>query len=204
MSDDPLTPQEQDIAELAAARTVHDGYLSQLLGLADDGVSTYVGMIVNGIVVVGTLSSADKMAKRVDEHRSWLAGSSRKGGTPPEGVTAEEFENSLRTFSSAATTAYEAHRAEMDEIADEAGPYLTEDGQLDFKTAPARVARRVISLWYRHSITLTEVQVFAPGQAGLMKLPVMRVTLDQVSAWWVIPLDSEGQANFTLFSTENT
>jgi hypothetical protein len=204
MSDDPLTPHEQDIAELAAARTAQDGYLMQLIGLADDGVSTYIGMIVNGIIVFGVLSSTDKIAKPVDEHRSWLAGASRKAEMPPEGVTAEEFENSLRTFSSAATTAYEAHRAETDEIADEAEPYLTEDGHLDFKAAPARVARRVIGLWYRHSITLAEAQVFAPGQAGLMKLPVMRIALDQVSAWWVIPLDSEGRANFTLFSTENT
>jgi hypothetical protein len=204
MSDDPLTPHEKDIAELAAARTAQDGYLGQLIVLADQGVSTYIGMIVSGIIVFGTLSSADKIAKPVDDHRSWLAEASRKGGMLPEGVTAEEFENSLQSFSTAATTAYEAHRAEMDEIADEAEPYLTEDGELDFKTAPARVARRVVRLRYRHSITLVEVQVFAPGQAGLMKLPVMRVVLDQVSAWWVIPLDSEGHASFPLFSTENS
>jgi hypothetical protein len=37
-----------------------------------------------------------------------------------------------------------------------------------------------------------------------MRLPVMRVTLDQVSAWWIVPLDSEGQASFKLFSTENS
>jgi hypothetical protein len=204
MSDDPLSQNEQDIAELAAARTGFDGYLAQLIVLADEGVPTYIGMIVNGIIVFGTLSSADKIAKSIDEHLSWLADASRKGGMPPEEVSAEEFESSLQSFSSGATTAYEAHRAETDEVADEARPYSNEDGNLDFRTAPARVARRVVRLWYRHSITLTEVQVFAPGQAGLMRLPVMRVTLDQVSAWWIVPLDSEGQASFKLFSTENS
>jgi hypothetical protein len=201
--DDPLGPNEQDVAELAAASANFDGYLAQLLDLADTGIPTYVGMIVNGLVVIGMLSPAEKFVASVDEVRSRLADASRKAGLLGD-LSKAQFEESLETFSSAASAAYRERRQEEEEIVGEAQPYLDDSGHLDFKTAPARIARRVMRLWYRHSVTLTEAQIFAPGQAGLMRPPVMRVALDQISAWWVIPLDAEGRGTVPLFATDDS
>ena len=202
MPEDPLSAKERDLAALAAARTGFDGYLAQLVDLADHGGPTYVGMIVNGLIVIGLLSPSEKFAESVDEGRAWLANVSRRAG-PPEGLTEQQFEENLAAFSTLATRSTRARQEEEDKIVEEAEPYVDDDGALDFSTAPADLARRVMRTWYRNSATLTEVQIFAPGQTGLMRLRVMRVALDQIAAWWVLPLDPEGRSSFSLFTTEN-
>ena len=73
MPDEPLSPSDYDLARIAAAADARDdGFLLDLVELADQDLSTSVGLLVNGVFVTGVLTSAKTMADEVDTARTWL------------------------------------------------------------------------------------------------------------------------------------
>lgn len=46
------------------------------------------------------------------------------------------------------------------------------------------------------SLTLADVKVFPPGSLRI-EVPLMRVRIAEVAAWWLIPTDAEGKASFS-------
>ncbi|HXD53552.1 MAG TPA: hypothetical protein VN618_02240 [Solirubrobacteraceae bacterium] len=198
MPDTPLTPSERDLAEIAAGLAAYDGYLSQMLDLADDGLPASIAMVVDGLVVVGALTRGADMAAAVDKHRAWLAGIARKG-VVPEGLSAEEYAAQLVAFSGLATSSFETQVKTRDQTYDEAEEYLTAENLFDWEKAPGSLSRRMIAAMHRQSLTVRDVQVFAPGQQGVMRVPVMRIKIGSISAWWIVEFDDTGSGQVPLF-----
>lgn len=198
MTGEPLTKSERYLAELAASSGA-DPLLADLVELADSGLPTSLGMFVDGKIVVGQLASSKVAAAEVDKSRSWLA--ERAQQHPPEDLSQEEFDERLKKFSTAASDAVAKQEQMFSEIWDEAAEHLTDDG-FAFDKAPAALSQRVISALGRRFVTLQEVQIMAPGQTGLLHLPVLRIAITHIAAWWVIHLDAEGRASFQLFTTD--
>jgi hypothetical protein len=195
MADDPLTPGELDLAALGAY-AVQDGFLLDLIMLADEGISTSVGLLVNGMIVIGAISSPSLAAGEVDAERRRIAGMSRE----PEGMDDEEWARTQETFATVNATAFrrtEAERARLErEVAIES---RLGDAPIDPASVRPSLARELIAYRARPFLTLREVQVVAPGTRGVANIAVMRVAVGQIGAWWVIRHDQTGRASFPLF-----
>jgi hypothetical protein len=195
MADDPLTPGELDLAALGAY-AVQDGFLLDLIMLADEGISTSVGLLINGMIVLGAISSPSLAAGEVDAERRRIAGMSRR----PEGMSDDEWAEAQEEFATANTTAFqrtEAERARLErEVAIEAE---LADQPINPAGVRPQLARDMIAYRARPFLTLREVQIVAPGNRGIANLAVVRVTVAQISAWWVIRHDEAGRASFPLF-----
>jgi hypothetical protein len=198
MADDPLTPGELDLAALGAY-AVQDGFLLDLIMLADEGISTSVGLLLNGMIVLGAISSPSLAAGEVDAERRRIAGMSRR----PEGMGDDEWVDAQETFATANTLAFQRTEAERErlerEVANEAS---RSDLPVDPATVRGRLARDMIAYRARPFMTLREVQIVAPGNRGIANIAVLRVAVSQINAWWVIRHDETGRASFPLFEVE--
>jgi hypothetical protein len=198
MPDDPITRAEEDLARLAETLGHPDPFLSDLVELADRGISTAVGLFANGMIFLGLLAPSRAMAAEVDAHRRRWAEAARQQGLP-EDADPEAYERSLKEFETAATDAVERTGALKEALDDEAAKYATEEG-FDYEHAPASLSRRVLRLRTSRYITLQEAQVAAPGQEGLTRLPVVRVSVQHVVGWWLIQTDETGAGSFELWT----
>lgn len=201
MSDEPSSPADFDLARIAGVTSArHDRYFFELVTLADNNLSTAVGLLVNGVFITGILTSAKAMADEVDQARTWLADQRRRRQDPKEPVT-DELEQGFEEFATAASKAFERNQEAIAKVHEEAEPYAGDD-EFSFDRAPAALSRRLIKLSQRAFITLKDVQIVAPGQIGMAQLPVLRVALAHIGAWWIIQLDDDGRASFQLFRVD--
>lgn len=198
MTEERFNRIEADMAQLALAAAV-DPYLADLLELAERGVSTPVGLFANGMVFVGSIASREKIAAEVDQHRHRWADAARKD--PPEVADSEAFEQVLQEFETAWATRLEQVRAAKAAAEEEVDDYLTDDG-FDFEKAPPALTRRILRYSNYRFITLENVQVVAPGQPGTTRLPVVRLPVEHVVAWWLIRVDTSGNASFQLWTVD--
>jgi len=198
MADEPLTPGELDLAALGAY-AVQDGFLLDLIMLADEGISTSVGLLINGMIVLGAISSPSLAAGEVDAERRRIAGMSRQ----PEGMDDDEWTEAQETFATANATAFartELARARVErEVAIES---QRAQAPVEPEGVRPQLARDMIAYRTRPFLTLREVQVVAPGTRGIANIAVMRVAIGQINAWWVIRHDATGRASFPLFEVE--
>jgi hypothetical protein len=198
MSEDPLGPADHDLAALGSY-AVQDGFLLDLIMLADSGISTSVGLLINGMIVLGAISSPRLAAGEVDAERRRIAGMSRR----PDGMSDDDWALTQERFATANTTAFERTEAERErlerEVADEA---RIADGPVNPASVRGRLARDMIAYGARPFLTLREVQIVAPGNPGIAKIAVLRVAVGQIGAWWVIRHDEAGRASFPLFEVE--
>jgi hypothetical protein len=72
MANDPLSPAEQDLTSIAA-RNVADGFLHDLIMLAEDGLGFSVGLLLDGMIVVGTIAPSGAIAEDIDTQLRTLA-----------------------------------------------------------------------------------------------------------------------------------
>ena len=61
-----------------------DGYLVELVGLADIGLGTVLGVLVNGTTIVGRLVPEMEMAKVIDQHLSSVLQLAKQAVENPE------------------------------------------------------------------------------------------------------------------------
>jgi hypothetical protein len=196
MSEDPLAPADQDLAALGSY-AVQDGFLLDLIMLADSGISTSVGLLVNGMIVLGAVSPPSLAAGEVDAERRRIVGLSER----PEEMSDDEWESARERFA-------EANRRALDRTED-ARNRLERDVELygggepiDEALAPAMLTRRLMGHRARPFLTLCDVQLVAPGNPGIARIAVLRVAVSQIGAWWVIRHDETGRASFPLFQVE--
>ena len=196
MSEDPLAPADQALAALGSY-AVQDGFLLDLIMLADSGISTSVGLLVNGMIVLGAVSPPSLAAGEVDAERRRIVGLSER----PEEMSDDEWESARERFA-------EANRRALGRTED-ARNRLERDVELygggepiDEALAPAELTRRLIGHRARPFLTLCDVQLVAPGNPGIARIAVLRVAVSQIGAWWVIRHDEAGRASFPLFQVE--
>ena len=73
MSDEqrPLSPSESELAAIASRQTP-DGFLNQLVLLAERGAGIGLGLLLNGMVVTGQLVPPERIAAEIDAERRMI------------------------------------------------------------------------------------------------------------------------------------
>jgi hypothetical protein len=197
MPEEPLGPADHDVAALGSY-AVQDGFLLDLIMLADNGISTSVGLLINGMIVLGAVSSPSLAAGEVDAERERIAGMSER----PEAMSNEEWEAAHERFAGANRRALDRTARERARLARDVELYAG-DEPVDEGAAPAELTRRLIAHRARPFLTLCDVQIVAPGHPGIARVAVLRVAVNQINAWWVIRHDEFGRASFPLFAVED-
>ncbi len=198
MSEDPLGPADQDLAALGSY-AVQDGFLLDLIGLADNGITTSVGLLINGMIVLGAVSAPSLAAGEVDAERRRIA----KMSEQPEGMSDEEWTTAHERFANANRQALGRTELERERLERDVEAYAGAE-PVDESVAPAELTRRLIAHRARPFLTLSDVQIVAPGHAGVARIAVLRVAVAQINAWWVIRHDEAGRASFPLFQVEES
>jgi hypothetical protein len=196
MSEDPLGPADHDLAALGSY-AVQDGFLLDLIMLADSGISTSVGLLTNGMIVLGAVSPPSLAAGEVDAERRRIARMSEQ----PSAMSPAEWEAAQERFANANRRALERTERERERLEGDVEFYSAGE-PVDESLAPADLTRRLIAHRARPYLTLSDVQVIAPGHPGVARIAVLRVAVAQVNAWWVIRHDESGRASFPLFQVE--
>ena len=197
MSEDPLGPADHDLAAVGSY-AVQDGFLLDLIVLADSGISTSVGLLINGMIVLGAVSPPSLAAGEVDAERRRIARMSER----PAELSDEEWDAAQERFANANRRALERTERERERLERDVEFYSSGE-PIDEAVAPADLTRRLISHRARPYLTLCDVQIVAPGNPGVARIAVLRVAVRQIQAWWVIRHDETGRASFPLFQVDD-
>lgn len=194
-----MEPADVDLVRLRAV-SEPDAYLQDLVELADQGITALIGVLINGMVAVGTLVGSEKIAEAVDDVRVAVAEIAR-GVDLPEGLSQEDYGASLDALGTRMKTAHKKIEARRRATFEEAVGYVDDD-RFDERQAPADLTRRMFLASTRAHLTLIQPKIYAPGQNGLMSIPILRVPMSQISGWWPIPVDENGTAQVTFFEQQ--
>lgn len=193
MAEDTLPANERDLLDISL-RQQPDPFLVDLIELAQHGSELAVGLLVNGMVVIGRLDRDHSMAQALSELRRHLISGSPK----PEGQSDEQWETVKEQFALAPLQ----FMAERDQFESQVFEEYSDEGRIDLAALPADVARQVREIATRGHITLTDVRIAAPGQDGMTALPILRIAAAGVTGWWFAMPDEAGTSNIELWSSE--
>ena len=194
----PLPPNERDLLDLAL-RTVPDPFLGDLLELAQHGTELAVGLLVNGMIVIGRLDRPESMAQALSTMRRRLIDQSPQ----PDGHSDEQWTAVRENFSNAPLQ-YVAERQQVEAQVHEALQSRAVDGVVDTDELPHSLARQFREVTSRTHITLTDARIAAPGQDGMTALPVMRVATQHVTGWWFAMPNEDGTSNIELWNANRS
>lgn len=183
---------EWDLARVGLAAQGGDGFLNDLMELAENGIGTIIGVLINGMVAVGSIGDAGVVADALDEQRRMLA--SRMD--PPEDQSQDEWSKAVELFVTANRRLVEEDRQERQELRESAEVHW------DFSHPVRGRTRSALEREVRFTLTLVEPQIVAPGEGGAIRPAFLRVPLAQIVAWWVVPTDESGKASFRIFETQ--
>lgn len=190
-----LSPAEAELSVIAN-RTAGDGFLGDLLFLADADAGFPVGLLLNGMVVSGQLAPRRAFAEEIDTQRRNMVARL----PTPDGQTDEEWAETVETFSTQATRATDDYLAELEQLDKDIEAYGGRGG-VEVRKLPAELGRRVIAADAWSYLTLRQVKISAPGQVGVTQVAVMRVAIAQIAGWWVLATDEEGNSRLALWET---
>ncbi len=190
----PLPPVERDTLDLSL-RTTPDPFLGDLVELAQHGTELAVGLLVNGMVVIGRLDRPEAIAESLSTMRQRLIARSPQ----PEGHSDEQWAAVREGFANA-PLAYVAERQQAEAAVHQELAERAVDGVVNMDELPATLARQAREIGTRAHITLTDARIAAPGQDGMTALPVMRVAVQHITSWWFAMPDEEGRSNIELWS----
>lgn len=188
---DRLSNPEVDLAYLQASQRL-DGYLVELAGLSDIGLSTVLGVLVGGTTIIGRLVPEIEMAKVIDEHLSSLLQlAERTTESTEEKQLLAEADTS--PHQKVAEERQAARKDLRERVEAEVG-----DGDIEPTELPEELARRLAQNSSPPALTLADASVLPPGAKAAISVPVLRIAIRQVGGWWIIPTDPEtGQASFS-------
>lgn len=189
-----LALPDRDLYDLAL-RTQPDPFLNDLVELAQHGTELAVGLLVNGMVIIGRLNRDEAIARALSTMRERLINASPK----PADQTDEQWAAVREQFANAPVQ-FAADRAAYESaVLEQVGEHVV-DGAVDVNNLPAELARGVREVSAQPHLTLTEARINAPGQSGMTALPVIRVVAAHVTAWWFAMPDEDGTSNIELWN----
>ncbi|MEH3055003.1 MAG: hypothetical protein PGN13_13550 [Patulibacter minatonensis] len=193
-TDTKLSAHDRDLYDLAL-RGQADPFLNDLVELAAHGTELAVGLLVNGMVVIGRLNRQEAIARALSEMRQRLIAASPK----PEGQSDEEWAAVQENFANAPLQ-YAIERQNYEaSVMEEVSQHVV-DGQVDVSELPEQLARQIREVSAQPFLTLTEARINAPGQSGMTSLPVIRVAAVAVTAWWFAMPEEDGTSNIELWN----
>lgn len=176
-----LSHSDRDLARIAA-RTRRDPALGTLAALADTSSGYMVGLLVNGMTVYGRIESPREFYALLDVENAAIVERGRAAN--PESWS----EDVVAEFIGMWVRRYDEHAAKHRAL-------VERNANVDFEEMSDEDMRSTIAD-DPATITLAEVNVFAPAAARL-QVPVMRVSVLHIAAWWPVPRDADGNARFT-------
>ena len=195
MADEPkLAAPDRDLFDLSL-RTQPDPFLNDLVELAQHGTELAVGLLVNGMVIIGRLNRQEAIAAALTTMRRRLIDASPK----PDDQTDEQWEQVRETFAGAPLQ-YSQDRDQQEAAVYEAISQYVVDGSVDVNELPEDLARQIREVSARPHLTLTDARIAAPGQQGMTALPVIRVAAQHVTAWWFAMPEEDGTSNIELWN----
>lgn len=192
-----LSAPEANLAAIAAAARI-DRYLVELASLAEGGIDTVVGLVLNGAIVIGRIVAPEAMAYAVDEHM--LKRLEMSAAASSEAATA--WEAVRKTVAGGNAKVVEAERQDRQKMIARYRE-LYGDTRVSPTDMPEDLARKIIDDATRVAITLADVHVFPPGIREPIALSVMRVDIRQVGGWWIVPTDPEARSASFTFPGQN-
>lgn len=199
MAEDSTLPSvERDTLDIAL-RTAPDPFLGDLLELAQHGTEMAVGLLVNGMIVLGRLDRDEAIAQALSTMRRRLIDRSPQ----PEGHSDEQWAAVREGFANAPMQ-YVAEREQAELAVRQQLQEIAVDGVVNLDELPAELARQAREIGTMSHITLTDARVAAPGQDGMTALPVMRVATAHVTAWWFAMPEEDGTSNIELWSANRS
>jgi hypothetical protein len=199
MHDDepPLDPNELNLA-LLTSRHAPDPFLVQLAQRSKSGGGFGLGLIVNGMVVIGALARPSAFAETVDVEWQKVMNLKER----PADTSEEEWASLIERVSTQGAQII-ADEVEHEERFHERGEFYRGPEGFDASTTPAAIARAAIVANSASHLTLRDARICAPSQAGPTIVPVLRVAIDQVAGWWILATDDLGNASFPLWRTDD-
>ncbi|MDO9354727.1 MAG: hypothetical protein Q7T55_13600 [Solirubrobacteraceae bacterium] len=198
MADDdtPLTGSERDQLR-QAVRDSPDEFLMSLLGMARQRLREHVGLLVNGMIVIGELNEPEALAALLRVRR----GAQIERAERPEGLSDDEWEVMAQDWISEPTRMVEDQRVREEALEEAMEPYGS-DSLPRSRELPGELERQLESMRTYSHITLTDATITAPGVPATTSVPVMRIAVRQVSGWWLAPLNEDGSSSINLWDGE--
>lgn len=199
MADDdaPLTGPERDLMRLAA-RDTPDEFLMALQAMAKQRLNEQVGLLVNGMIVIGELSDPEVLASLMQVRR----GAQIERAERPEGLTDEEWDELAEEWISEPVRMIEDLMAREAALDDALEPYLGGDGPPRSREIPGELERQLEGFRTSSHITLTNATITVAGVSATTSVPVMRIAIRQVAGWWLAPLNEDGTTSISLWGGE--
>jgi hypothetical protein len=168
-SNTPLAPRDRDLASLAA-RMRGDTTLTVLAGMA--GAIHYpVGLLVNGMTVYGRLVAEKEFAQALDAFNSQVIGLA--DDSPMVGLWTRAAEKDQKEEEELQSRTEDVPRSQW-----------SEDDE-----------RKVIA--QRQTVlNIAEAQILQPGSTSPTTVPILRVGIEHVAAWWLLPVNDDGKVSF--------
>jgi hypothetical protein len=190
----PLTPNDANLAQIAS-RDALDGFLNDLVERAvvlRAGLG--VGLLVNGMIVMGILAPPDDFAAGIDAEWLRLFDSLDR----PDDSTEQEWAEAREKVATRTQKRVESYRELLDQL--EIDSQAHNDGEgLDVEAIPGDLARRAIGANSFSHLTLRDVRITAPAQVGVTHLDAMRVAVRQIAGWWILETDGHGKNSTVLW-----
>jgi hypothetical protein len=185
---------ERDLASLAA-HARRDPFLEDLAEQArDTGYGPVVGLLVNGMLVVGRLASPREFAEQLDSHNEWLVSQGEASGDPEVArAWAEARERVANMYVERVEDARNDATAVYAEV-DEA----TAGEEVDLDALDPGLARRLVFAEAVGTLTLAEPHIHLPGAREALRVDVLRVHVAHVAAWWIALPDERGVTTTTI------
>jgi hypothetical protein len=176
-----IDPVERALRVLIAQRP-RDRVLDDVIRSGERGISIVIGVLVNGMIAIGSVGDRRLIAEEVDSAVESVIPAQRdtEGGSDEEWTTMREAVTSLRS------NEVEEAIEEEDKLDSE----LSELTEVPLEELPPHLARHAIAREGHQALILKDAQVVAPSQAGIMRLHVLRIPIDQVAGWWPMRSDS--------------
>jgi hypothetical protein len=184
------------LADVAAAQDHPDWTLQKWLLLVDNGVPLVVTAIVDGLVISGRLVNPVTWTQHLDEvTEGILLGMEQafrdnaEGGKIPDNVV--ELFDDVRShrFEDEARRGVES-RQELEKEYREA---VGDGSEVSLTDLPDELARRWTSYARsRKTVTFKDATVNVPPAQPIV-VPMMRVQLSRISAWWPAPIAPEDE-----------
>ncbi|MEH3052466.1 MAG: hypothetical protein PGN13_00465 [Patulibacter minatonensis] len=200
MADDedaPLTGPERDLMRLAA-RDVPDEFLMALQAMAKQRLHEQVGLLVNGMIVIGELGDPEVLASLMQVRR----GAQIDRAERPEGLSDAEWDEIAQGWINEPVQMVEDLRAREAALDEALEPYLSGEGPLRSRDIPAELERQLETFRTSSHITLTNATITAAGVTSTTSVPVIRIAIRQVSGWWLAPLNEDGTTSISLWGGE--
>lgn len=193
----PLSATDRDLLRVAI-RDAPDAFLMSLIAMARQRLREHVGLLVNGMIVIGEINEPEALASLLQIRRGTQIARAER----PDDATDAEWDEMVADWISEPTRMVQDLREREAALEEALGPYAEGDDLPRSRDLPAALERQLEAMRTYSHITLTDATLTAPGVRATTSVPVMRIAVRQIAGWWLAPLNEDGTSSISLWDGE--